>query len=101
MQVKEDFEAGLEYAEATELLDVRDVEGSCGREYLTRWSDGGAETWEDEDNLAASLVRAFEAERRRSGGGANGGGPEAAGTNGAAAAADGGAVADAAPALSR
>ena len=58
--MKEDFEAGLEYAQAVEILDSREVEGNCGREYLVRWTDGAADSWEDEDNIVASLVQAYE-----------------------------------------
>lgn len=100
--MKEDFEAGLEYAEAVEILDARDVEGDCGREYLVRWADGHSESWEDEDNVVASLVQEYEAGRRS--GGSNGNGNGSTGEGGAenGGSADGaGAAAEAAPALSR
>lgn len=107
--MKEDFEAGLEYAEAAEILDSRDVEGDCGREYLLRWTDGRPESWEDEDNVVAALVQAFEAERRRGGGNSNGNGNGGSGGEGGTGEGTGNggpeagaaAAAEAAPAISR
>eukprot|EP00892_Ulva_mutabilis_P008942 jgi/Ulvmu1/641/UM010_0011.1 len=82
-EVKEDFEAGLEYAQASEILDSRDVEDNCGREYLVRWADGAADSWEDEDNVVASLVQAYEAGRRRGSSGDSGdSGDRVEGSNG-------------------
>jgi signal recognition particle 43 kDa protein len=62
MQVKEDFEAGLEYAQAERILDVREVD--CAREYLVQWSDSAQPSWESEDNIASALVVAFEKDRK-------------------------------------
>jgi signal recognition particle protein len=60
-EVVEDFEAGLEYSEAAEVVDVRN-RGDC-RAYLVRWGDGYPDSWEPEENVAGDLVTEFEARR--------------------------------------
>lgn len=62
-EVIEDFENGMEYAEAECILDVRDA-ADCEREYLVRWKDGQADSWESEDCISSAIVSAFEAERK-------------------------------------
>jgi signal recognition particle 43 kDa protein len=64
--VIEDFESGLEYAEAEEILDVRNRGDS--RTYLVRWKDGYPDTWEDEEHCSSDLVRIFEEGRSKGGG---------------------------------
>lgn len=64
VQVVQDFEAGLEYAEAVLLKDSRRKGDS--KEYLVQWSDGAADSWEGEDNITRALVSAFERERKAS-----------------------------------
>lgn len=58
----EDFEAGLEYADGSKLLDKRTV--VCGDvptlEYLVEWSDGEEPSWEPESHVAELLVREYE-----------------------------------------
>ena len=68
LQVIQDFENGLQYAEAESILDVRDAP-DCGREYLVRWADGAADSWEGEDGISSTLVVAFEKERKSGAGG--------------------------------
>lgn len=63
VQVIEDFENGMEYAEAECIVDVRDA-ADCEREYLVRWKDGQADSWESEDCISSATVSAFEAERK-------------------------------------
>jgi hypothetical protein len=63
VQVIEDFENGLQYAEAERILDVREA-ADCGREYHVRWSDGAPDSWESEDHVSSALVLAFEKERK-------------------------------------
>lgn len=65
LQVIEDFENGLEYAEAESILDVREA-ADCAREYFVRWSDGADDSWESEDSISSALVASFEAERKAS-----------------------------------
>ena len=54
-----DFDAGLEYAAAEQLL--RDRARGDGREFLVHWADGAPDSWEAEENVAASLVAAYDA----------------------------------------
>ena len=63
VQVIQDFENCLQYAEAERILDVRDAD-DCGREYLVAWADGAADSWESEDSISSTLVVAFEKERK-------------------------------------
>jgi hypothetical protein len=56
--VVEDYERGLEYAEAEALLQVR--RRGCSKEYLVRWADGGVDSWESEDHIPRALVSQFE-----------------------------------------
>jgi hypothetical protein len=62
--VIEDFENGLQYAEAECIRDVRETD-DCGREYLVQWVDGAPDSWESEDSISSALVTAFETERRQ------------------------------------
>jgi signal recognition particle protein len=77
-EVIEDFESGLEYAEAEAVVDVRNRGDS--RTYLVRWGDGYPDSWEEEENVSPDLIRIFEGSR-------NGAAavPAAAAANGAAA----------------
>jgi hypothetical protein len=63
VQVIEDFENGLQYAEAEKILGVREA-ADCGREYHVRWSDGAPDSWENEDNVSSALVLAFEKDQK-------------------------------------
>lgn len=58
-EVISDYEDGLEYAMAKEIIDVRNKGDS--RSYLIRWEDG-LETWEPEEHISApqDLVYMFE-----------------------------------------
>lgn len=58
-EVIADFEDGLEYAMAKEIIDVRNKGDS--RSYLIRWEDG-LETWEPEEHISSpqDLVYMFE-----------------------------------------
>lgn len=58
-EVISDYEDGLEYAVAKEIVDVRNKGDS--RSYLIRWEDG-METWEPEEHISApqDLVYMFE-----------------------------------------
>lgn len=58
-EVIADYEDGLEYAMAKEIIDVRNKGDS--RSYLIRWEDG-LETWEPEEHISApqDLVYMFE-----------------------------------------
>jgi hypothetical protein len=58
LQVVQDFEAGVEYAEAVEILESR--RKGDAKEYLIRWADGIPDSWESEDNVRQSMVLAFE-----------------------------------------
>ena len=62
MQVVQDFESGLEYAEAVTLKDMR--RQGCSKEYLVEWADSSPDTWESEDNITRTLVSQFERQRR-------------------------------------
>jgi signal recognition particle 43 kDa protein len=57
-EVMEDFDAGLEYAEAQSVVGVRNRGDS--RTYLVRWGDGYPDSWEPEEHVSADLVRLFE-----------------------------------------
>jgi signal recognition particle protein len=56
-EVAQDWEDGLEYAEADRVIDVRNKGDS--RSYLVRWCDG-KETWEPEEHVSGDLVFVFE-----------------------------------------
>jgi signal recognition particle protein len=58
-EVVQDFLDGLEYAEAEEIIDVRNKGDS--RSYLIRWKDG-RESWEPEEHISypQDLIYAFE-----------------------------------------
>lgn len=57
-EVVADFNAGLEYAEAEEIVDVRNRGDS--RTYLVRWKDGSPDSWEPEEHVSMDLVKGFE-----------------------------------------
>jgi hypothetical protein len=57
-QVVQDFEAGVEYTEAVEILKSR--RKGDAKEYLIRWADEFPDSWESEDNVRQSMVLAFE-----------------------------------------
>ena len=59
--VIEDYESGLEYAEAEAIVDVRNRGDS--RTYLVKWGDGYPDSWEAEENVSADLIKIFEEER--------------------------------------
>ncbi|OWM80462.1 signal recognition particle 43 kDa protein, chloroplastic [Punica granatum] len=54
-----DFEAGLEYAVAEEVVAKR-VGNEGKMEYLVRWTDIEDATWEPEENVDPDLIREFE-----------------------------------------
>ncbi|KAI5083084.1 hypothetical protein GOP47_0002827 [Adiantum capillus-veneris] len=54
----QDYEAGLEYGIAEEILEKRDKEGKV--EYLVRWADAEEPTWEPFENVAAELIADYE-----------------------------------------
>jgi len=60
-EVIQDYECGLEYAEAECIIDVRNRGDS--RTYLVRWGDGYPDSWEDEENVSLDLIRIFEESR--------------------------------------
>jgi signal recognition particle protein len=53
-EVIEDFQAGLKYAEADEILDVRNRGDS--RTYLIKWRDDFPSSWEPEENVSPDLI---------------------------------------------
>jgi signal recognition particle protein len=57
-EVIQDYEAGLEYAEAESIVDVRNRGDS--RTYLVRWGDGYPDSWEDEENVSLDMIKLFE-----------------------------------------
>ncbi|KAI3972529.1 hypothetical protein MKW92_013171 [Papaver armeniacum] len=54
-----DFEDGLEYAVAEEILDCREGDEKK-REFLVKWSDIEEATWEPEENVDPDLIKEFE-----------------------------------------
>lgn len=73
-QVIDDYEQGIEYAEALEILDMRQkgdsrrflircvtTGASCTIVHTSpcRWADGTADSWEDEEFVSPSLVAQF------------------------------------------
>ena len=60
-EVVEDFNGGLEYAEAESVIGVRNRGDS--RTYLVRWQDDYPDSWEPEEHVSADLVRIFEESR--------------------------------------
>lgn len=56
--VREDYENGLEYAEAKGIVKMR--KKGDERLYLVRWCDDHKDTWEAEENVSDELIRAFE-----------------------------------------
>jgi signal recognition particle protein len=61
-EVIQDYESGLEYAEAESIIDVRNRGDS--RTYLVRWGDGYPDSWEDEENVSLDLIKIFEESRK-------------------------------------
>ncbi|MCL7051434.1 hypothetical protein MKW94_009087 [Papaver nudicaule] len=55
-----DFEDGLEYAVAEEVMDCREG-NEKKREFLVKWSDIEEATWEPEENVDPDLIKEFEA----------------------------------------
>lgn len=53
-----DYEAGLEYGIAEEILEKREEKGQV--EYLVRWADAEEPTWEPFENVAAELIADYE-----------------------------------------
>ncbi|MCO5557054.1 hypothetical protein L7F22_010610 [Adiantum nelumboides] len=53
-----DYEAGLEYGIAEEILEKKETEGKV--EYLVRWADAEEPTWEPFENVAAELIADYE-----------------------------------------
>ncbi|GBG69960.1 hypothetical protein CBR_g4787 [Chara braunii] len=53
-----DFESGLEYAVAEEVLDKRESDGRV--EYLVKWADDDENTWEPAGNVSAEVIAEFE-----------------------------------------
>lgn len=60
-EVVEDYESGLEYAQAEGIVDVRNRGDT--RTYLVRWQDGYPDSWEPEENVSSDLIKNFEEER--------------------------------------
>ncbi|PRW45505.1 signal recognition particle 43 kDa chloroplastic [Chlorella sorokiniana] len=88
-EVVEDYESGLEYAQAEAVVGMRQ-QGTM-RKYLIKWSDDYPETWEPEEHVSPDLIRQWEEQHQGLGGsssnGSNGsqGSAAAASANGAAA----------------
>ena len=61
-EVIEDYESGLEYAEAACIVDVRNRGDS--RTYLVRWGDGYPDSWEDEEHVSPDIIKIFEESRK-------------------------------------
>lgn len=53
-----DYEAGLEYGIAEEIVEKREENGQV--EYLVRWADTEQPTWEPFENVSAELVAEYE-----------------------------------------
>lgn len=53
-----DYEAGLEYGIAENILEKREENGVI--EYLVKWADIELPTWEPLENVAPDLVAEFE-----------------------------------------
>ncbi|KAF5840488.1 hypothetical protein DUNSADRAFT_16579 [Dunaliella salina] len=64
-EVIEDYEAGMEVAEALEVEDM--VEANYERKFKVRWSDDYPDSWEPEDNVSADLIAAFFARKHPAG----------------------------------
>lgn len=58
--VVEDYELGLEYTTALEVLDV--VQIGMDRKFKIRWSDDYPESWEPEEHVPADLIALFQAQ---------------------------------------
>jgi len=81
-----DYDAGLEYADAAQLLDLR--QAGTERTFLVQWADGRPDSWEPEDGVSGELIEELKARRpelfgkkgkkaRGGGGGGGGGGQQA------------------------
>jgi hypothetical protein len=53
-----DFNEGLEYSQAKEIIDRRNKGDS--RAYLVRWMDGYPDSWEPEEHVSQDLIYMFE-----------------------------------------
>jgi hypothetical protein len=60
VQVVQDYEKGLEYADAVRIKGVR--RAGDAKEYLIQWADGAPDSWESEDDITRALVTAYEQE---------------------------------------
>uniref|UniRef100_A0A061QSE4 Signal recognition particle 43 kDa protein n=1 Tax=Tetraselmis sp. GSL018 TaxID=582737 RepID=A0A061QSE4_9CHLO len=56
-----DWDNGLEWADAAAILGKRRVDGNV--QYLVKWKDGEEDTWEPEQNVEETLIRAYEDEQ--------------------------------------
>lgn len=76
-EVVDDFESGLEYAQAAEVVDCR--QRGTMRKYLVRWQDDYPDTWEPEEHVSPDLVAQWEQKQREGkedgGSGSGSGGP--------------------------
>jgi signal recognition particle protein len=57
-EVISDFNEGLEYSQAKEIIDRRNKGDS--RAYLVRWMDGYPDSWEPEEHVSQDLIYMFE-----------------------------------------
>ncbi|KAL3161794.1 Signal recognition particle 43 kDa protein, chloroplastic [Trebouxia sp. C0009 RCD-2024] len=57
----EDFDAGLEYAEADCILDVQQKGDSL--QYLIRWQDDYPDSWEAEESISPDIIAIWEQKR--------------------------------------
>ncbi|KAL4852722.1 Signal recognition particle protein [Chlorella vulgaris] len=57
-EVVDDFEQGLEYADAECVLEMR--QRGTMRKYLVRWGDGYPDTWEPEEHVSPDLIALWE-----------------------------------------
>lgn len=62
-----DFQLGLEYCSAGAIVERR--RGRAGSEFLVKWADGSAPSWEPEDHVAVELIMAFMDSQQQAKGG--------------------------------
>ncbi|KAK9828851.1 hypothetical protein WJX72_002407 [[Myrmecia] bisecta] len=60
--VIEDYDEGLEYANAECILDVR--QKGDQRTYLVRWQDDCDDTWEPEENVSPDIIALWEEQQQ-------------------------------------
>lgn len=58
-----DYNAGLEYVEAAQVLDMR--QRGDERRFLVRWMDDYPDSWEPEENVSADLVKLYLEQRQQ------------------------------------